>query len=43
MAYISYTKLWASEFDNIVSEKGMLQDLANNQLKNQVHDTFKKI
>ena len=41
-AYLSYNKLWESEFDNIVSEKGNVQDLIINQLKLQVHDTYKK-
>ena len=26
MAYISYNKLWESEFDNIVSKRDKLQD-----------------
>ena len=38
MAYISYNKLWESEFDNIVSKRDKLQD----HLKLQVHDTSKK-
>ena len=42
MAYSSYNKLWENEFDNIVSQKDKLQDLNVNQLKLQVHDTFKK-
>ena len=42
MAYISYNKLWESEFDNIVSKRDKLQDLNINQLKLEVHDTFKK-
>ena len=42
MAYISYTKLWESEFDNIVSKRDKLQDLNINQLKLEVHDTYKK-
>ena len=33
MAYISYNKLWESEFDNIISKKVKLQELNNNQLK----------
>ena len=37
MAYISYNKLWESEFDGIVSK-----DLNINQLKLEVHDTYKK-
>ena len=42
MAYISYNKLWESEFDGIVSKRGKLQDLNINQLKLEVHDTYKK-
>ena len=42
MAYLSYNKLWESEFDNIVSKRDNLQDLNINQLKLEVHDTFKK-
>ena len=42
MAYISYNKLWESEFDGIVSKRDKLQDLNFNQLKFEVHDTYKK-
>ena len=42
MAYISYNKLWESEFDGIVSKRDKLQDLNSIQLKLEVHDTFKK-
>ena len=42
MAYISYNKLWESEFDEIVSKRDKLQDLNINQLKLEVHDTYKK-
>ena len=42
MAYISYNKLWESEFDGIVSKRDKLQDRNINQLKLEVHDTFKK-
>ena len=42
MAYISYNKLWESEFDNIVSKRDKLQDLNVNQLKLEVRDTYKK-
>ena len=42
MAYISYNKLWESEFDGIVSKRDKLQDLNINQLKLEVHDTCKK-
>ena len=39
---ISYNKLWESEFDNIVSQKDTVEDLNFNQIKLQVHDSFKK-
>ena len=42
MAYISYNKLRESEFDVIVSKRDKLQDLNINQLKLEVHDTYKK-
>ena len=42
MAFISYIKLWESEFDGIVSKSDKLQDLNINQLKLEVHDTYKK-
>ena len=42
MAYISYNKLWESEFDGIVSKRDKLQDATINQLKLEVHDTYKK-
>ena len=42
MAYISYNKLWESEFDNIVSRRDKLQDMNINQLKLEAHDTYKK-
>ena len=42
MEYISYNKLWESEFDGIVSKRDKLQDLNFNQLKVEVHDTYKK-
>ena len=42
MAYISYNKLWESEFDGIVSRRNNLQDLNINNLKLEVHDTYKK-
>ena len=42
MAYISYNKVWESEFDGIVSERDKLQDLNINRLKLEVHDTYKK-
>ena len=42
MAYISYNKLWESDFDGIVSKRDKLQDLNINQLKLEIHDTYKK-
>ena len=42
MAYISYNKLWENEFDGIVPQRDKLQDLNINQLKLEVHDTYKK-
>ena len=42
MAYISYNKLWESEFDGIVSRRDKIQDLKINQIKLEVHDTYKK-
>ena len=42
MAYISYNKPWESKFDGIVSKRDKLQDLNINQLKLEVHDTYKK-
>ena len=33
MAYLSYTKLWKSEFDGVVSKREKLQDLNIIQLK----------
>ena len=42
MAFISYNKLWVSEFDGIVSKRDKLQDLNISQLKLEVHDTYKK-
>ena len=42
MGYISYNKLWESEFDGIGSKRDKLQDLNINQLKLEVHVTYKK-
>ena len=42
MAYISYNKLWESEFDGIVSKRNKLQDLNINQLKLEFYDTYKE-
>ena len=41
MAYISYNKLWESEFDGIVSKRDKLQDANINQLKLEVYDAYK--
>ena len=42
MAYIRYDTAWESEFDNIASKTDKLQDMNNNQLKLEVHYTYKK-
>ena len=42
MAYISYNKLWESEFDGIVSRRDRLQDSNISQLKLEIYDTYKK-
>ena len=42
MAYISYNKLWRSKLDNNVSKTEKLQDLNINQLKLELHDSYKK-
>ena len=42
MAYKSYNRLWESEFEGIVSKRDKLQDSNINQLKLEVHDTYKK-
>ena len=42
MAYISYNKLWESDFDGIVSTRDKLQDSNINQLKLELHDSYKK-
>ena len=42
MAYISYNKLWESEFNGIVSKRDNMQDLYINQLKLEVNDTYEK-
>ena len=46
MVYISYNKIWESKFDNIVSKRvklrDKLRDMNTNQLKLEVHDTYKK-
>ena len=42
MAYISYNKLWESEFDGIVSRRDKIQGANISHLKLEVHDTYKK-
>ena len=42
MAYISYNKLWESEFVNIVSKRDKLRDSLINQIKLEVQDPYKK-
>ena len=42
MAYISFNKLWESEFDGIVPKGDKLQDLNINQLKLELHNTYEK-
>ena len=43
MAYISYNKLWESEFDDIVSKRDKLQDLNINQLNSKYTIPIKKM
>ena len=42
MAYISYNKLWESEFDGIVSKRVKLQAANISHLKLELYDTYKK-
>ena len=42
MAYISYNKLWESEFDGIDSKRDKWQDFNINNLRLEVLDTYKK-
>ena len=42
MAYISYNKLWESEFEGFVSKRDKLQDMNIDHLKLEVHDAYKK-
>ena len=42
MVYISYNKLWESEFENIVFKRDKIKDLNLSQLRLELHDTFKK-
>ena len=41
MAYIYYNNLWESKFHNFFSKRDKLQHLKINQLKLEVHDTYK--
>ena len=42
MAYISYIKLWESEFDGIVSKRDKSQAVDISQLKLKVNEAYKK-
>ena len=42
ISYISYNKLWESEFDGIVSKRDKMQVSNINQLKLELHDTYEK-
>ena len=42
MAFITYNKIWERAFYNIISKRDKLQDMNINQLKLEVHDTYKK-
>ena len=42
MAYTHYSKIWESEFDNMLSKKDKLQDININQLELEVYDTYRK-
>ena len=42
MAYIPYNKLRESELDGIISRRDKIQDLCINQIKLEIHDTYKK-
>ena len=42
MASISYNVLSENGLDNIVSKKDNMQDINLNQIKLEVHDTYKK-
>ena len=42
MASRSYNKFWEGDFDNIVPKKEKVQNRNFNQLKLEVHDTYKK-
>ena len=42
MAYIGYIKLWENQFDKVVPRTDKMQDLNINQIKLEVHDSYKK-
>ena len=42
MAYISYNKLWESDFDNVLMKREKLQDLNIKKLKLKVNDVYEK-
>ena len=42
MAYLSYNKLWESEFVGIACRKDKLQDLNINQLRLKVNEAYRK-
>ena len=42
MAYISYDKLWKSEFCNDVPATDRVKDIILDQMKLKVNDTYKK-
>ena len=42
MAYMSFDKLWESEFDDIVSKIDKLQDKFTNEMNLEVHNAYKK-
>ena len=43
MAYISYDKLWRSEFYKNVSAKGRVQDISLNQVKLKVNEFIRRL
>ena len=43
MAYLSYDKLWRSEFYNNISATDRVQDINRNQVKFKVNDSYKKV
>ena len=42
MVSISYNNLWESDIDDIVSKIDKMQHINTNQLKLEVHDTYKE-